>query len=296
MPKGLLKDSGWIAPQLPTLVADIPTGDGWIHEIKHDGWRVQIAIRRGGVRVFTRNGHDWTSRFCCIAQDALLLPCLTAVIDAEVIVQDEQGRSDFFALRRALDDEPHRVVAFAFDLLELNGDDLRDRPLVERRAMLRVLLGDNAAGHAIHFSDDLADGAALFAPADQFGLEGIVSKKANSRYRSGYAKTWLNRKCMAEGRYLVVGVDRGAEGPPHALLAREVNGRLHYAGSAFVTLRDEQRERFWRSVDRLRIDDAPVAIDKTYKAAWCRPELTVTARYLKGSDKLRHATLIELVN
>ncbi len=290
MAKSLRKDAGWIAPMLPTLADDVPTGDGWIHEIKHDGWRISIVIQDGSARVFTRNGLDYTAQFRCIAKAAEALK-VDAVIDAEAIVQDDQGRSDFEALRRAMSDEPHRVIAFAFDLLRLGDRDLRPLPLIERRSMLRQLLDGRGSNSAILFSDDVGDGVGLFAAAESLGLEGIVSKRANSRYRSGQALSWLKIKSLTEDAFVVVGAEREPGKPPHALLARPVDGRLEYAGSAFVTLGDKDRERFWRAMERLRCDEPPVAVSKSYAASWCRPEIAVTARYLRGSDKLRHATL-----
>lgn len=291
MLKVLTKGAGWIAPLKPTLVSEPPAGDGWIHELKHDGYRVQVVIDGGSIRVFTKNGHDWTDRFRCIEQDARLLTAASAVIDGEAIVQDAHGRSDFFALRRAMDEAPERVVMFAFDLLCLDGVDLRDRPLIERRAMLRKLLGENESRAAIQFSDDVADGTALFAAADRLDLEGIVSKKASSRYRSGYQTSWLKTKCMTEAIYTVIGAERGQGTPSFALLAREVDGTLEYAGSAFVTLRDADRERFWHAVDRLTCPAPAVPMSKGYAATWCRPEMRVCARHLKGGDRLRHASL-----
>jgi bifunctional non-homologous end joining protein LigD len=289
------KGAGYIAPLKPTLVSEPPDGDGWIHELKHDGYRVQVVVEGSSIRVFTKNGHDWTDRFRCIAQDAGYLPTASAVIDGEAIVQDEHGRSDFFALQKSMDEAPERVVMFAFDLLWLDGVDLRGLPLIERRAMLREILGDNQPGAAIQFSDDVADGAALFAAAEQLDLEGIVSKKASSRYRSGYQTTWLKTKCMTESAFTVIGAERGQGTPSFALLAREVDGVLEYAGSAFVTLKDAERERFWRGVDQLVCDAPAVPMSKGYNAKWCRPEMQVSARHLKGSDKLRHASLSKVI-
>jgi ATP-dependent DNA ligase len=149
------------------------------------------------------------------------LSCSTAVIDGEVIVQDECGVSDFPALRRAMAREPHRLGFFAFDILHLNGADLRAQPLVERRALLRDLLGANDPTCSIQFSEAFAGKwAAIFALADRMGLEGVVSKRADSKYRSGSSKAWLKTKCMTEGEFFVIGTERNPGGPPFALVAR----------------------------------------------------------------------------
>lgn len=288
------KGAGYIAPCKPTLVDAPPVGDGWIHEIKHDGWRVQLVVEGGDVRAFTKNGHDWTEKFSRIATEAREVPAVSFVIDGEAIVQDENGRSDFQALRPAMDREPHRVVMFAFDLLWLDGQDLRGLPLIERKAMLLELLGENHPSFGIQYVDHLSGGAALFAAVDAMGLEGIVSKKASSKYRSGYQPSWLKTKCTMEADYTVIGAARDPGKPSFALLAREVDGALSYAGSAFITLRDRDRDSFWRRVDELGCD-APAVPMLKHEATWCRPGLRVRARHLKGSDKLRHAALVEVL-
>lgn len=287
--------AGYVARLKPTLVSEPPAGDDWIHEIKHDGYRVQVIIEGGAVQVFTKNGHDWTDKFRCLAKDARQLSAVSAVIDGEAIVQDAQGRSDFHALRPAMDAEPERVVMFAFDLLWLNGEDVRGLTLIERRVMLRELLGRNEPGFAIQFSDDASDGAGLFAAADAMGLEGIVSKKPSSRYWSGYQHSWLKTKCTTETEFTVIGADCAAGKWSFALLARKVDGGLEYAGSALITLRDRERERFWKAIDRLGCDAPAVPMSKGYEATRCHPALRVTARHLKGSDKLRHASLTKVL-
>src|SRR5688572_24616393 len=121
---GKVGQLGFIRPLRPTLVYEPPSGEGWIHEIKHDGHRTILVVEDGAARAFTRNGHDWTDRYSRVVTCAAGLPCRSAILDGEVIVQDENGRSDFSALRRAMKREPHRLVFFAFDLLLLDGKDL----------------------------------------------------------------------------------------------------------------------------------------------------------------------------
>jgi bifunctional non-homologous end joining protein LigD len=173
---------GFTAPLLPTLVSGPPTGGGWLHEIKQDGYRTLVVVDHGKVRAFTRNGHDWTDRYSRVVACAAGLSCWSAILDGETVVQDERGHSDFPALRRALGQEPHRIVFFAFDLLHLDGEDLRGRPLVERRARLRELIGSSDPNCPIQFSEAIeADGAVVFAAAEPMGMEGIVSKQATSK-------------------------------------------------------------------------------------------------------------------
>src|SRR5829696_634381 len=134
------KVPAFIAPQPPMLSAEPPAGAGWIEEIKHDGFRTLLRMDRGQARAFTRSGLDWSDKYQRVIEACRKLRCRSALIDGEIIVQDEKGVSDFAALRAAIDREPHRLVMFAFDLMFLNGTDLRRLPLLERREKLRQVV------------------------------------------------------------------------------------------------------------------------------------------------------------
>jgi bifunctional non-homologous end joining protein LigD len=136
----------FIEPQLASHVDQPPEGKHWIHEIKHDGYRCQVLLEQGEARVFTRNGHDWTDRFPSIVRAAANLRCQSAILDGEAIVQNGNGASDFEALSSALQRQPHSIILYAFDLLHLDGKDLRQQTLMERRASLKHLVGLAAAG------------------------------------------------------------------------------------------------------------------------------------------------------
>jgi bifunctional non-homologous end joining protein LigD len=156
------------------------------------------------------------------------LCCKAALIDGEVVVQDEQGISDFEALRSAVHKAPHRIVFFAFDLLHLDGQDLRRTPLIERRAALRTLIELDPRS-PIQFSDHVdCDGAKFFKAAAELGLEGIVSKRATSLYRGGPSRNWLKSKNMVEGEFILLGTERDSDGEPWALLASDRDGRLEF--------------------------------------------------------------------
>jgi DNA ligase D-like protein (predicted ligase) len=284
----------FVEPMMPTLAGEPPQGDAWQHEIKHDGYRTELAIGGGSARAFTRNGHDWTEKYRPLVGAAASLACSTALIDGELIVQDEAGRSDFHGLRAAIHRDRGRLAFMAFDLLELDGRDLRRFPIEDRRSRLGDLLGDNQPGNCLQMSTHIVGGGAeLFAAADALGLEGIVSKKLGSRYRSGRTKNWMKTKTFVEADFLLIGVEREPGKPAMALLAREQEGQLTYAGGAAVTLPSEERERFWRAIETLSVPAPAVALDRR-KAQWVEPRLWVTARYLRNEDMLRHATLIGL--
>ena len=162
---------GFIEPQIPTLTDQPPDGDGWIHEIKHDGYRLLVLDGRS-VRAFTRNGHDWSDRYPGILAAAARLGCRSAVLDGEVIVQAARGASDFEALQQAIRRRPHSLIFYAFDILHLDGNDLRRLPLIDRRAKLKKLIGEEGAG-AMQFSQEfVGDGAALFRGVRQAPTRG----------------------------------------------------------------------------------------------------------------------------
>ena len=278
----------------PSLASEPPEGTGWIHEIKHDGYRTQLVIENQQVRAFSRNGHDWTDRYPAAVMAARELPCESAIIDGEMIVQDQEGRSDFDAFCSALAHRSDDIVFMAFDLLHLNGMDIRSEPLEGRRAQLHDLIGNHDPHCRLQFSDGVAgSGADFFRAVDALGLEGMVSKRKSSRYRSGRTSAWLKVKTFTEDEFVVIGVEKGSGGPSCALLAREGPDGLTYAGSAFVTLSDADRERFWREVERLG-RDRPVVEVRSKSAAWLNAEMHVRARFLRGEGKLRHASLIGL--
>src|SRR6478672_8393519 len=198
----------FIEPQLASPVDQPPEGKHWIHEIKHDGYRSQVLLERGKARVFTRNGYDWSDRYPSIVRTAANLRCKSAIIDGEAIIQDGNGASDFEALRSAMRREPHNIILYAFDLLHIDGRDLRQQALIERRASLKTLLGTDERSR-IQFSDEFdGDGDALFKACAEQELEGIVSKLALASCRSGRSRTWLKTKCCNESTFVVIGTDR----------------------------------------------------------------------------------------
>jgi bifunctional non-homologous end joining protein LigD len=264
----------FIPTMQPTLVDEPPSGGEWLHEIKYDGYRTQLVIQKGKVQAFTRNGHDWTAKYGPV------------VSDGEICVQNAAGVTAFAALRGAIGSEPHRLIFFAFDLLHLDGDDLRARPLEERRAKLRFLL--TGAPRSIHMSDEFdGDGQAFFSLVDNLGLEGIVSKKKGSRYVSGRVDSWVKVKCWHTGTFDVIGVERDKAGINYALLADAGGSR----GAAMITLPAALRDVFWRYVEGRTTDKPAIKLPKRAGASWIRPGMKASVRFLKGSDKLRHATV-----
>lgn len=180
----------FIHPCRPTVSKRPPRGPGWVHELKHDGYRLQIHVRDGRVRLYTMNAADWSDRYPLIAEEAERVEG-TAIIDAEVVCAGKDGVPDFDRLHGRCFD--HQAVACAFDLQMLNGDDLRRKPFAERKATLRKVLRRTQGG--IQYVEHIeGDGDEIFAAVCKLGLEGIVSKKLNTPYRSGLSKSWLKTK------------------------------------------------------------------------------------------------------
>ncbi|MDX8454057.1 ATP-dependent DNA ligase [Mesorhizobium sp. VK9D] len=275
----------FIPPLMPTLVDKPPDGDGWIHEVKFDGYRSQTIIDEDGVRIFTRRGLDWTSKYRDLAKAAGELGAESAIVDGEIIVLNNAGVSDFGELRKAITRRQHDLYYVAFDLLHLNGHDLRDMPLVDRRDILEAMI---SAGQRIQFSQALpGDAKSIFHLVDQAGLEGMVSKRKDSVYRSGNSTAWLKTKSYAIDEYDLLGVEREPGKPAFALMADRGTGR--YVGSAFITLNREMRERLWERVQQ-HAGAAPTAI-KRPATLWVKPGLIGRVRHLRGEEDLRHASL-----
>ena len=183
--------AGFIAPCLPTKTDKLPSGDRWLHEIKHDGLRV-IARKDGArVRLYSRPGNDLTRRFPLIVEMLARLRSRSCIIDGEAVACDDNGVASFDLIRHHRANE--RIFLYAFDLIELNGDDLRRDPLEMRKAMLASIVAKAARG--IRFNEHMeGDGPTVFAHACKMGLEGIVSKHKDSAYRSGRSPDWLKMK------------------------------------------------------------------------------------------------------
>jgi bifunctional non-homologous end joining protein LigD len=238
-------------PQLATLVKQPPSGDGWLHEIKYDGYRMGCAISPAGVRLTSRNGLDYTAALPEIVADVKALPVTSALLDGEVVVLMEDGRASFQALQQAMGEAGLKarshvqaglktggyvrsgLVYLVFDLLEVDGGSLLSLPLEERKARLHALLA-RGTGRRIRYADHVVGhGEAFFEQATKLGVEGIVSKRRDSLYQPGRRSGWLKIKCLREQPFVVGGYtdQEGMVGGLGALLVGHYEkGRLTFAG------------------------------------------------------------------
>ena len=219
---------GFIKPQLATLKTKAPKGDQWLHEIKYDGYRVQVHLNSGRKKVYTRNGLDWTKRFSVIA-GALDIPG-QAIIDGEVVVVHE-GRTNFSELQAELaSGRQDRLVYYAFDMLWRDGD-LRKLPQIERKQALLNLLGENGIENPVLFSEHLiGDGQKMFEHAAKLNWEGIISKRADAPYRSERSENWLKIKAVQKGKFPVVGFVKDPSGIAALHLGKREGKDLVYMG------------------------------------------------------------------
>lgn len=223
-----------IAPQLATQVDTPPEGEGWIHEIKYDGYRTIARLENGEVKLFTRNKHDWTHRYKPVADALKALDCTSAIIDGEIAVQDARGVTSIALLETALSESKgSELTYFAFDLLYLDGYDLTGAALIDRKAALAGLMAPVAdARSPLQISEHMeGDAAEFFAHACRMGLEGIISKRADAKYEQRRAKTWVKVKRAYVGDFVVVGFHATAPKQVAALiLAEEADGELRFVG------------------------------------------------------------------
>jgi bifunctional non-homologous end joining protein LigD len=209
---------GFIEPALATAIDKVPKGDRWIHEIKFDRYRVQLHLANEKVKVFSRGGIDWNKRFRKVADEAWHISAGSAIIDGEIVVPAADGTTDFSVLQNELKGKSKSVVMLAFDLLYLNGYDLRKLPPVERKSHLKKLV----AKTAIQFSESFeeVDGPEMFAYACGIGLEGEVR---DSRYPSGRGNDWVKKTCQQRETLPIGGFVEGQQVRRH--LSRQVEGQ-----------------------------------------------------------------------
>jgi bifunctional non-homologous end joining protein LigD len=283
--------------QLCTLVSEPPDGDEWIHEVKFDGYRILCALEKGRATLWSRNAKDWTATFPRVAEDARRLAARTALLDGEVVVVEKSGLTSFNALQNALKGARSGDLAYyAFDLLHLDGRDLRDESLDARREALRALLPRRAGG-TLRLSDEVrGSGRRFFAAACRKGLEGIVSKRRDAPYRPGRNGAWRKTKCHREQEFVIGGFTEPEGSRPHlGALLLGVYGpseQLEFAGKVGTGFTIASARDLRARLDALRIETSPFKTRPSgvANAHFVRPELVGVVRFTEwtGDGKLRH--------
>jgi bifunctional non-homologous end joining protein LigD len=277
----------FVPPSLATLHEHPPRGDQWLHEIKFDGYRLEARLDHGKVRLLTRKGLDWTRRFKPIAEAIAPLDVDSALLDGELVAVDDRGHSSFSQLQTDLKDSRYdRLRYYAFDLLYLEGRDLRNEPLVKRKAALARLLkreGKNSLIQNVEHLDD--DGPAVFKSACSLGLEGIISKLRNAPYLSGRSENFIKSKCHNAQEFVVAGFTPSTA-VPNAIgaltVAAHEDGELRYAGRVGTGYTREIARDLWKKLKPLKAEKATVEVPKDERrkdVIWIKPKLVAEIEF-----------------
>lgn len=287
----------FIAPQLCTSVERPPAGSGWVHEIKFDGYRIQMRIEDGEVSLKTRKGLDWTEKFSAIAKEAGKLP--DSIIDGEIVALDHNGHPNFSSMQAALSDgKTDNLIFYAFDLLFADGEDLRKLQLSDRKERLQALLNgkrqrnEGVIRYVEHFN---TGGDTILESARKLSLEGIVSKKATAPYHSGRSDAWTKAKCRA-GHEVVIGGWKSNAGKFRSLMAGVPRGdHLAYVGIVGTGYGQAVVKRIMPELKAMAAAKSPFggenAPKKTSEVHWLKPELVAEIEFagFSGDGMVRQA-------
>lgn len=278
---------GFIEPALASAVDHVPSGARWIHEIKFDGYRVQLHLPNEAVTVYTRRGYDWTKRFKKVADDAWHIKARSAVIDGEVVVPAADGSTDFSVLQNELKGTSSKIVLVAFDLLYLNGRDLRGMPLFQRKAELKKII----SGTDLQFSESFEiEGREMFAHACKVGLEGVVSKVRDSIYNSGRGNNWVKTTCAQRETLTIAGFALDEGKWDGIYLGRHKGDDLIYAGKVDHGFDKSSAAELQKRLKPLIRKTQPYAKRIAHKGIWVEPKLLAEIEYRAKSaeGKVRH--------
>jgi bifunctional non-homologous end joining protein LigD len=288
----------FVPPQLATLVKEAPKGDEWLHELKFDGYRLLCHVNRGHVRLWTRNQNDWTDKFPNIVKALQTLKVQSVILDAEVVALDASGRSSFQMLQQAIHKTAGKgLVLEAFDLIYLDGFSLTRTPLVERKQVLSDLMATVGSNRMLRYSDHVeGNGPKFLKHACELGIEGIVSKLANSIYESTRSHNWQKVKCLRRQEFVIAGYTLSEKGIPFSslILGFYDKGKLIYAGRAGTGFSTKQRIELRKMLDRIARPTKPFAeIPKDpglRRAVWAEPKYVGEVAFTEWTDEgvIRH--------
>ncbi|MGE4304009.1 MAG: DNA ligase D [Novosphingobium sp.] len=293
-------------PQLATLVDSVPTGKGWMHEIKFDGYRAIIAAAGDKVKVYTRNGKDWSDKFGPLVKAIAALDLPACLIDGEIIAKDSTGNPDFSTLQQMLkrghgsQGQNDRLELHTFDLLEVGGEDLVGLTNIERKERLEALLAD--ARPPIFVADHvIGAGEKLYDAMCKAGQEGIISKSIDAPYRSARTKSWVKVKCTRRQEFVIIGWKKSsARGRPFAslLLAQHENDELVYKGNVGTGFTADEMEWLAAKMKRLERKTPSAEVDKASSrgVTWLTPKLVAEIAFAEftADGNVRHGSYLGL--
>ena len=288
----------FVAPQLATLVDEVPAGTSWIHEIKYDGYRLLLSVGEGVATAWTRNGLDWSDKFKALVKAAARLPA-GCLMDGEVVALDDEGRPSFQLLQSTLKGGGAPLAFYAFDLLIDRGEDIRKLPNIERKERLAALL-KGVAPPILYGDHIIGRGEEMFDAVCKQGGEGIISKKASAAYSGTRSRNWLKIKCIQRQEFVVVGWSESDRrlGFRSLLLAAKDKGKLTYAGKVGTGFNAKLIEELMERMRPLAVDKAPVEVPRADRkgAHWIEPKLVSEINYAEFTDDgiLRHPSFVGL--
>ncbi|MEQ8200519.1 MAG: DNA ligase D [Syntrophomonadaceae bacterium] len=285
-----------LAPQLATLVEKPPGGDDWIYEIKFDGYRILAYFGEGSVRLFTRNGQDWTDKLNSLVTPLQELKVSPGWLDGEIVIPGENGAPDFGALQGAFEaGRTGEIVYYVFDMPFYAGYDLRQASLTARRLLLADVLQDLPSSR-VRFSQDFAGkGEDILRSACDMGLEGVMGKRKGAAYVSGRTQSWIKIKCSRRQEFVVAGytppTTAGRGFKSLVLGVHDQAGHLHYAGKVGTGFNARNSGIIMQHLERLASDRSPLAeIPAGITANWLRPELVAEVSFTEWTKdgRVRH--------
>lgn len=287
-----------IEPELATLVDKAPASDEWLHEIKFDGYRILAFKQKNQVTLKTRNNQDWSDHFVSVAETIKQLPVDNLIIDGEIVILDKEGRSNFQQLQNSFKNQANALfVYFVFDILYYDAFDLRNLPLIERKAILKNVLADNLP--TLRYSDHIiCEGPELFEHSCAFALEGIISKRLNSIYLSKRTKDWLKIKCIKRQEFVIGGYSKpqGKREYFGSLFLGVFNqkGELEYVGNVGTGFNKISLKDIHNRLIKNKISTSPFTITppNSSQAIWVHPLLVGEVEFTEWTAEghLRHPT------
>jgi len=288
-------------PQKATLVDHVPSGSGWIHEMKYDGYRCLLAIGGDKAKVYTRSGLDWSDKFPEIAAAAGELEVGSALLDGEIVALDDKGNSGFSALQQAISEGGRGLSLFLFDALEIDGEDLTGLPTIERKNRLASLIGEGRPPVILYAEHIVGHGEKLFDAMCGAGQEGIISKRSDSPYRGGRAKSWLKIKCTYRQEFVILGwseSDKKGRGFRALLLGVNEEGKLRYAGKVGTGFSNQVQNDLLERFGKLTTAKPAAAVPRAEArgAHWLKPKLVAEVAFAEFTSEgvVRHASFLGL--
>jgi len=288
----------FVSPQLATLESEPPKGDQWFHELKFDGYRMLCHLNGGSVRFWSRNQKDWTHKFPRLGKALQEFPATKVILDGEVVAVDSKGRASFQKLQQGLKVGDAGFILHIFDIIYLDGFNLTRTPLRERKEILAGLFADISEKSPLRYSDHMeGNGLDFFKQACKYGIEGIVSKLADSFYESTRSRSWVKVKCIKRQEFVIAGYtisDKGFPGFGALILGVYEKGKLRYAGRAGTGFSIKQRLDLRKKLDRLVRSSTPFAEkpkDPGLKSAvWVTPQLVGEVAFTEWTEdgSVRH--------